>query len=65
MRQQYKIVKLTPCPEVERKLDDLGAGGWRLIGITDGMAVLGRRARDGDQDLPKDDPGRCDIEKTQ
>jgi hypothetical protein len=62
---EYKLVRLRISPETEAILNALGAGGWRLAGIGDGYAIFRRRVHvKMEPDVPRNDPGRCEIEKT-
>jgi len=61
---EYKLIRLRDGPEVEDEFNDLGARGWTIAGISGGIAVFRRRApKCPAPDMPRDDPGRCEIEK--
>lgn len=64
MAYEYRLVQLRHGPEGEAEFNDLGARGWNIAGISDGIAVFHRRApKCPAPDVPWDDPGRCEIEK--
>ena len=64
MMYEYKLVRLQYGPEVETELNSLGARGWNIVGISEGIIVFRRRSRKSHApDVPRDDPGRCEIEK--
>jgi len=61
---EYKIVQLQGEPEVEATFNDLGARGWSIAGISDGIVIFRRWFRKlPAPDVPRIDPGGCEIEK--
>ena len=64
MAYEYRLIRLQDSPGVEAELNDLGARGWNIAGINDEVVVLRRQScKPPAPDMPRDDPGRCEIEK--